>query len=38
VPAFYVIADKFSARTSKLFGKKPKAGVEPPPAAEPPVA
>ncbi|HZF55014.1 MAG TPA: efflux RND transporter permease subunit [Polyangiaceae bacterium] len=38
VPAFYVIADKLSARTSKLFAKKPKAGVEPPPAAEPPVA
>lgn len=38
VPAFYVIADKFSARTSKLFAKKPKAGVEPPPAAAPPVA
>lgn len=38
VPAFYVIADRLSARTSKLFAKKPKAGVEAPPAAEPPRA
>jgi Cu/Ag efflux pump CusA len=38
VPAFYVIADRLSARTAGLFSKKQKDAATPPPAAEPPRA